>query len=210
MSELDLAPAHDPETRRAAFTERQMLDMLHARYSFVRPYTDTRRYAVAEHVSNIGGVVYAPGGYVAERIADFIAQDTQVEALMPSGRTARPQRFVRGSDLSTERGERRQVLHGHEVKVSRSDWLAELRDPTKADAWRRYCDRWWLVAPRDVVRDDLPVGWGHLAPDSQGRLRVVVQAPLLTPEPMPVHVRAQVMRAVAKTATRTAPKETDR
>ena len=51
MSELDLglAPARDPETKRAAFTERDVLDMLHARYSFVRPYTDTRRYAVAEH-----------------------------------------------------------------------------------------------------------------------------------------------------------------
>ena len=203
MTELDLglAPARDPETKRAAFAERQMLDMLHARYSFVRPYTDTRRYAVAEHVSNIGGVVYA--GHVIERIADFIAQDTYVEELGPDGRK------TLSWGLDRARGERRQVLHGHEVKVSRSDWLAELRDPTKADAWRRYCDRWWLVAPRDVVRDDLPEGWGHLAPTASGTLRVVTHAPLLNPEPMPVHVRAQVMRAVAKTATRT-PKETDR
>ena len=192
-TDLGLAPARDPETKRAAFTERDVLDMLHARYSFVRPYTDTRRYAVAEHVSNIGGVVHV--GRVVERIADFIAQDTYVETLGPDGRKT----STWGPDRA---GERRQVLHGHEVKVSRSDWLAELRDPTKADAWRRYCDRWWLVAPRDVVRDDLPDGWGHLAPTAGGALRTVVQAPLLTPEPMPVHVRAQVMRAVAKTATK--------
>lgn len=202
MTELDLglAPARDPETRRAAFTERDVLDMLHSRYAAVQQGTTTRRYAVAEHVSNVGGSWM----HGLERIADFLAQDTYNEWLLPDGTKA----GSRGAERA--KGERRQVLHGHEVKVSRADWLTELRDPTKAEAWRRYCDRWWLVAPRDVVRGDLPDGWGHLAPDARGRLRVVVQAPLLTPEPMPVHVRAQVMRAVAKTAVRTAPKEKDR
>ncbi|MFI5426079.1 hypothetical protein [Aeromicrobium sp. UC242_57] len=27
------------------------------------------------------------------------------------------------------------IFHGHEVKVSRSDWLTELRDPTKAETF---------------------------------------------------------------------------
>lgn len=54
-------------------------------------------------------------------------------------------------------------LHGFEVKCSRSDWLAELRQPDKAETFRRFCDRWWLVtSDRSIVRDDLPGGWGHM------------------------------------------------
>lgn len=54
-------------------------------------------------------------------------------------------------------------LHGFEVKCSRSDWLAELKQPDKSETFRRFCDRWWLVtADRDIVRDDLPDGWGHM------------------------------------------------
>lgn len=206
--ELNLTPARDAATKRAQFTERDLLEMLHARYKFVRPGTHARRYAVAEHVSNTGSTM---GASELQRIADFLAQDTYRECLGPDGRPKQGQlRMLDGHWRTVNSGEYRQVLHGHEVKISRSDWLTELADPTKSAAWRRYCDRWWLVAPRDVVRDDLPEGWGHLAPDSRGRLRVVVHAPLLTPEPMPTRVRAQVMRSVAWTATQQALKETGR
>ena len=87
----------------------------------------------------------------------------------------------------------------------RIDRLTELADPTKADAIRRYCDRWWLVVPdRAIVRDDLPDGWGLLAIGRDQRLRVVRTAPTLTPEPMPATFRASLLRATAKTARRTA------
>jgi len=97
------------------------------------------------------------------------------------------------------------LLHGHEVKVSRSDWLHELADPSKAEAIKRYCDRWWLVVPDPkIVRDDLPAGWGLLAFDANGKLRVVRRAPALNPEPIPATFRGALMRAVAKTARRLA------
>ena len=97
------------------------------------------------------------------------------------------------------------LLHGHEVKVSRSDWLRELADPAKAEAVKRYCDRWWLVVPdRRIVRDDLPTEWGLLALDDTGRLRVARRAPKLRPEPIPATFRAALLRATAKTATRRA------
>lgn len=78
-------------------------------------------------------------------------------------------------------------LHGHEVKCSRADWLRELKDPTKADAWLRYCDRWWLVAAPGVVRDgELPEGWGLIEPTANGRtLRRRVPASPLIAEPWP-------------------------
>ncbi|GAA4120556.1 hypothetical protein GCM10022215_24320 [Nocardioides fonticola] len=78
------------------------------------------------------------------------------------------------------------VFHGHEVKVSRSDWLTELRDPSKADAFRPYVHGWWLVAAdASIVRDDLPAGWGLMVPHGPHTLRVVVPAPL-NPRPLPL------------------------
>ena len=110
------------------------------------------------------------------RTADFVAQDTWEAQGLP--------------------------LHGHEVKVSRADWLKELSDPDKAAAIKRYCDRWWLVVPdkRIVHPDELPPDWGLMALDRNGRLRAVRVAPALTPEPIPATFRATLMRATAKTA----------
>lgn len=77
-------------------------------------------------------------------------------------------------------------LHGHEVKVSRSDVLVELADPTKADAWAQYCSRWWLVvvSPALVNGLEIPEAWGVMAPPSGRRTRsmtIVKPAPKLTP-----------------------------
>ncbi|MFZ3484238.1 hypothetical protein [Sphingomonas sp. 3-13AW] len=52
-------------------------------------------------------------------------------------------------------------LQGFEIKVSRSDWLVELRNPAKAEAISRFCHHWWIVTPPGIVRDDeLPETWG--------------------------------------------------
>ena len=55
-------------------------------------------------------------------------------------------------------------IHGVEIKVSRSDWISELRAPEKADEIARYCDHWWLAVPGKkgaIVRPgELPSGWG--------------------------------------------------
>ena len=55
-------------------------------------------------------------------------------------------------------------IDGFEIKVSRNDMLTELRDPTKADAIARYCDRWWVVvADSSIVKaEELPKRWGLL------------------------------------------------
>lgn len=120
--------------------------------------------------------VRSHAGFDAARTADFIAMD-----LWPSKGLA---------------------LHGHEVKVSRSDWLRELADPAKADAFMRYMDRWWLVVPdAAMVRGDLPARWGLMA-QRGGRLVVVVAAPKLTPEPLPRTLLASLLRATAATALR--------
>lgn len=93
-------------------------------------------------------------------------------------------------------------LHGFEIKSSRADWLTELRAPDKAEAFKRYCHRWWLVvSDARIVRDgELPEGWGLLAVAGD-RLRQVKAAPKLHPEPMPWPTMVALTRAVARSAS---------
>lgn len=83
----------------------------------------------------------------------------------------------------------RDGLIGHEIKVLRSDVLAELAEPTKADPWAKCCRRWWLVvsAPALVEGLEVPEVWGIMSPPSGRRTRtmtVLRPAPLLKPGPM--------------------------
>lgn len=90
-------------------------------------------------------------------------------------------------------------LAGMEIKVSRSDWLRELKDPAKASATFEYFDRWYLVAPRDVAKmDEIPGPWGWLAPEGD-RLVTLKKAPL-NEEPKPIDRRflASILRCGAK------------
>jgi PAS domain-containing protein len=67
------------------------------------------------------------------------------------------------------------ILVGHEVKVSRSDWLRELAKVGKADTWADACHAWYIVAPPGVVKlDELPDGWGLLEPSPRLRTRLAV------------------------------------
>lgn len=87
-------------------------------------------------------------------------------------------------------------VHGFEVKISRTDFLNEMKDPAKSQAIFRYCHRWSLATPPGLVKvDELPPNWGLVTWDG-GTLRTVKQAPLLTPEPLsPGFVAALVRRA---------------
>lgn len=80
-------------------------------------------------------------------------------------------------------------LIGHEIKVSMSDWRAELANPAKADLFARYCRRWYLVAPSALagrIRDEVPPAWGLLSVASTGRITETRRAPAVSkPEPVP-------------------------
>ena len=164
-------------------TERSMLDALRAKYTKIRRGTTADRYVRAEHVRKVrvyegDGRQYMHYSGDAERIADLIVIDTY-------------------GDTETI---------GIEVKVTRSDWLCELRDPTKADAWRLHCHRWYLAVPdASIVRDDLPDGWGLIAPGKGGEMRVRKQCPRIDdPAPLDKWTAAQMARAIAKTARKEA------
>ena len=156
-------------------TERDMLDRLNNRYASSNG--NGLRFARAEHVR-------VTAGFDARRICDYMALD-----LWPGG-------------YGTKRTG--PMLHGHEVKVSRSDWLTELRDPEEAEAFRRYCDFWWLVvSEKSIVKvGELPIGWGLMVAVGDS-VRVVARADRnLAVEPMTRDVQATFARAVTKTTMR--------
>ncbi|MFF4337507.1 hypothetical protein [[Kitasatospora] papulosa] len=75
-----------------------------------------------------------------------------------------------------------------EIKTQRADWLREMRDPGKAEAWWPYSSRFWLVVPNTSVAapEELPPGWGLLVPKRTGRrFQVVVEPAVRTPEITP-------------------------
>lgn len=87
-------------------------------------------------------------------------------------------------------------ITGFEFKCNRGDWLAELKNPEKADRIARYCDRWCLFAAPGVVKDgELPLGWGlwELTPARTIKRRVAPVA--REPEPVPRAFLASLMRA---------------
>jgi primosomal protein N'' len=86
------------------------------------------------------------------------------------------------------------AVHGFEIKVGRGDWLKELKDPSKAEPVYRYCDHWWIVAPKGIVKDgELPPTWGLLELRESG-LTQVVNAPKLEPQPLNRAFFASLMR----------------
>jgi hypothetical protein len=73
------------------------------------------------------------------------------------------------------------LVVGHEVKVSRGDWLREVGDPGKHTWIIANCHQRWLVAPKGVIlREEVPPGWGLLdvVGEAATKTRVAVAAPM--------------------------------
>lgn len=88
------------------------------------------------------------------------------------------------------------AIHGHELKVSRADWLRELRDMGKAEPFTSIVDYWWLVvSDKSIVRGDLPIGWGLMTPHGKG-LKVVTPAARREPKEITRGMHAAIMRAI--------------
>ena len=74
------------------------------------------------------------------------------------------------------------VVHGFEIKTSRADWVAELRNPEKSEKFFLHVDMWWMVAPKHIVHEgELPERWGFIAATPRS-LRIVKQAPRIQHE----------------------------
>lgn len=89
------------------------------------------------------------------------------------------------------------TIHGFEVKVDRRDWVRELKDPAKAEAFFHRTHCWWLVVsdPAIVHPGELPEGWGLLVPRGKG-LTAAVEAARREPTLDLGFVAALLKRAV--------------
>lgn len=107
----------------------------------------------------------------------------QVRSDAGFGTTMHPVRTADAIAMNTWPSRGLTVL-GFEIKVSRSDWLRELKQLDKADPIIRFCDRWFIVAPAGIVKDaELPAAWGLITPHGKG-LRIVSDGERLPAEPL--------------------------
>lgn len=90
-------------------------------------------------------------------------------------------------------------IHGIEVKVSRYDWLKELSQPEKSAAVQQYCNRWWIATPDESIIQpgELPPTWGWMVLKDK-IMRVVREAPALTPKAVSVEFVASILRNFAR------------
>lgn len=91
---------------------------------------------------------------------------------------------------------------GIEIKVSRGDFLSEIRDPNK-NAWvRRSCHQFLYAAPDDVIKiEEIPAGCGWLAPTGGGGLRFKLEPKTnMNVEPLTDEAIAALVRAANKDA----------
>lgn len=96
-------------------------------------------------------------------------------------------------------------LHGYEIKSSRSDWVRELKEPAKAEAFYGWCHYWWLVVSDDTIvkEGELPSTWGLLSVKN-GKMRVVKDAPLNEHlKPLNYSILAGILRVLVRTTTPT-------
>jgi hypothetical protein len=159
------------ENPAARLTERDMLERLKERYGrlYSNGPSSTLRYVGASHVRF--------GPLWPSAIADYLVQDCW-------------------GNYGLEH--QRHPLLGFEVKVSRSDYLHEIKNLHKSEAFRRVCTEWYMVvSDPKIVRDDLPDGWGLLVASGNGLRCVRKSAINPTPEPMPRGLIAGFLRAVA-------------
>lgn len=100
-------------------------------------------------------------------------------------------------------------IHGFELKCSRSDWLRELKDPSKADTFFTKCHTWSLVSGPDIVQPgELSPEWGHYVL-AGGKFRCVKEPPIRDVAPTWSFVAA-LMRQAAEIANAPRPEEVDR
>lgn len=83
---------------------------------------------------------------------------------------------------------------GVEIKVSRSDWMAELRRPEKSAEIQQWCDHWWVATPPGIVQPgELPVTWGLIEVGVKSN-RIVTPAPKLDAKPLSASFVAAILR----------------
>lgn len=129
--------------------------------------------------------------WMAEQFSEANGYACIFEVANGTGHTARRSADAVVVNLWPSRG---MEIVGYEHKVSRSDWLHELKQPEKAWPVMQYCDRWILLAAPGVAKaEEVPINWGWQEFDGQ-KLRARKAAPALTPKALDRTFVASMLR----------------
>ena len=145
--------------------------------------TPTAKTTTAELLAALKAHYVKPSD-LSKRYASETESDLLVEEVCAPGSNRRCDLLRIG--MWASRGHRIIV---HEIKISRSDFLKELDDPAKAEAWWPYCHEFWITAPDGLIDPgELPDGWGLMVPPANARIRkfrvrkaAAVKEPTVTP-----------------------------
>ena len=87
------------------------------------------------------------------------------------------------------------AIVGFEIKVSRNDLKKELVQPNKAEAVGCFCNHWYLVVPKGLIKDTdiIPAAWGILE-YSEGSLRQTQKPGKLICQPVTKEFVAAILR----------------
>lgn len=138
----------------------------------------------------------APVMYDASRIVPLIAKRHTRDVFVPECKTGptwsgSPMRL---DAWAMKRSWANSCFTGYEVKVARSDWLGD----AKWEAYRRYCNLFYVVAPAGVVQlDELPAGVGLLRPSVNGCRLMTLRKAARTEIENPVDVLLYVLMSRA-------------
>lgn len=90
-------------------------------------------------------------------------------------------------------------LHAIEIKVSRADFLKEIRDPGKAEAIAQYCDSMFVAVPKGMVdAEELPKKWGLFEVSGSGSVRLAAKPGKLKIKKIDRAFNAALVRAVVE------------
>jgi hypothetical protein len=93
-------------------------------------------------------------------------------------------------------------LSGFEIKVNRGDFVNEIKYPDKAEDIAKYCDFWWIAAPKEIVKiEELPINWGLIIPF--GQTMKIIKPAIINPEITKIDrvFFAGILRKVQETIT---------
>lgn len=87
---------------------------------------------------------------------------------------------------------------GFEIKINRSDWIREIKDPEKAESIAQFCDQWWLVTCDGVAKlEEIPAGWGWYTADARG-LKMMKPAADLAPKEIGRSFLMSIVRNISR------------
>jgi len=87
----------------------------------------------------------------------------------------------------------------YEVKVSRSDFLVEMKKPTKRKLALFYSNLYYFATPKGLIRpEELPPECGLIELQDNGRMRIAVEPPWRECHPPSWHFVASIARRVVE------------